>query len=574
MYILSWFILLFVLLVASIKNRGSETKMTVSIVIPAYNESKTIEKVINVINSLDCVNEIIVVDDGSSDNTASVAQKAGATVILHSKNKGKGAAIKTGFENSNGDVVAFMDADLKNLTAKQVEKIIRPILDGKADVTKTKFKRKAGRVTELTAKPLLNFFFPELKYDQPLSGQFAAKRSFLSKIKFEEDYGVDIGIVLDADVRGMRIKEVDIGEIEHVHSSIEGLNKMANEVVRTIVDRSIEYGRFSMMDSLGNYLRMSILGLSLSSLGIISIVFVNRIPWPVGLIFLVVGLIIAIFYTAKLIKRTFTILSRSNGRFTTLKSLMYMHFPFFVSALILITMITSMAGFVQYNDGKLSIQAVSSNVVLIDSNGLQLESRGPYTIDSALENEYSIFRIPVNAMKTLDLNYGDSIYIFNQKYTISPPIKGEDLIIRMPKAARQALGVDIRTVILDSNLRNIFNNIYVEKALPVPSNISNLSIDEGAFILSEDQTGQTVNIYIDNQKAATTSGVFRNGMYSIYINNIKQSTIHINDNTINEGTTLYWGNHTIKIEIGKQTNSDFEFATSDRGKFLNIFLSK
>lgn len=571
---MSWLILLFVLLVASIKNRGSETKMTVSVVIPAYNESKTIEKVIKVINSLDFVNEIIVVDDGSSDETAKVARNAGATVISHSKNKGKGTAIKTGFENSNGEIVAFMDADLKNLTSKQVEKIIRPILYGKADLTKTKFKRKAGRVTELTAKPLLNFFFPELKYDQPLSGQFAAKRSFLSKIKFEEDYGVDIGIVLDADVRGMRIKEVDIGEIEHVHSSTEGLNKMANEVVRTIVDRSIEYGRFSMMDSLGKYLRMSILGLSLSSLGIISIVFVNKINAWIGLIFLLVGLIIAIFYTAKLIKRTFTILSKSNGRLSTLKSLIYMHFPFFVSGLILVVMISSMSGFVQYNDGTLSIQAVSSNVVLIDSHGLELESRGPYTVDSALENEYGVFRIPASAMKTLDLNYNDSIYIFNKKYTILPTIPGEDIILRMPKDARQFLGLNTRTIILDSNIKNIFNNVYVEKALPIQGTIGNLSIEEGAFILSEDQTGETVNIYIDNQKVATTSGAFRNGWYNIYINNIKQNTIYVNANDAKDGTTLYWGNHTIKIEIGGQTNSNFQFATSDRGKFLNILLSK
>ena len=548
--------------------------MTVSIVIPAYNESKTIEKVINVISSLDCVNEIIVVDDGSSDDTASVAQKAGATVILHSKNKGKGAAIKTGFENSTGDIVAFMDADLKNLTSKQVEKIIRPILDGKADLTKTKFKRKAGRVTELTAKPLLNFFFPELKYDQPLSGQFAAKRSFLSKIKFEEDYGVDIGIVLDADVRGMRIKEVDIGEIEHVHSSIEGLNKMANEVVRTIVDRAMEYGRFSMMDDLGKNIRMTILGLSIITLGLISIFFVNKIPWPVGLVFLGIGIVITIYYTVKLIRRVFTILSKSNGRLPTLKSLVYMHFPILISGLILLVMISALINSVSYNDGTLSIQPASGNLVLISPNGLQLEVRGPYTVNYALENEYSIFRVPDNAMNTLELNYGDSIYIFNKKYVLSPTIQGEDNILRIPSAARQALGINVGKMILDNNLRNTFNNLYVEKSLPIQSNISNLTINEGAIILSNYQPGKTVNIYIDNQKVATTSGVFRNGMYNIYINNIKQSTIHINDKDANDDNILYWGSHTIKIEIGDQANSGFEFATSDRGKFLNIFLSK
>ncbi len=570
---MSWIILIFVLLVMSIRNKNSKTQMTVSIVIPAYNESRTVEKVINVVNSLDCVSEIIVVDDGSSDETANIAQNAGATVIVHSKNKGKGAAIKTGFENSTGDIVAFIDADLKNLTPKQVEKIIKPILDGKADLTKTKFKRKAGRVTELTAKPLLNSFFPELKYDQPLSGQFAAKRTFLNKIKFEEDYGVDIGIILDADVRGMRIKEVDIGEIKHIHSSIEGLNKMANEVVRTIVDRAMEYGRFSMMDALGRYIRMSILGLSLSSLGIISIIFVNKINIWIGTILLIIGLIIAIYYTGKLIKRTAIILLRSDRRLTTLKSLIYMHFPILVSGLVLLTMISSMSGFIQYNDGTLSIQAVSTNVVLIDPHGLHLESRGPYTVDSALENEYTVFRIPANAMKTLDLNYNDSIYIFNKKYTILPTIQGEDNILRMPKDARQFLGLNTRTIILDSNIKNIFDGLYIEKSLPVQENISNLIIDEGAVIRSSDQNGRIVNIYIDNQKVATTSGVFQNGIYSIYINNIKQTTIRINDNNIKDGTTLYWGTHTIKIEIGDQINSNFQFATSNRGKFLNIFLS-
>lgn len=569
---MSWIILIFVLLVTSIKNRGSKTKMTVSIVIPAYNESKTVGKVVKVINGLDCVDEIIVVDDGSFDETAKAAQDAGATVIVHSRNKGKGAAIKTGFENSNGDIVAFIDADLKNLTSRQVENIIKPILDGKADITKTKFKRKAGRVTELTAKPLLNFFFPELKFDQPLSGQFAAKRSFLSKIKLEEDYGVDIGIVLDADVRGMRIKEVDIGQIEHSHSSIEGLNKMANEVVRTIVDRAMEYGRFSMMDALGKYIRMSILGLSLSSLGLISIFFVNKIPLQLGIVFLIIGLIIALYYTAKLIRRTFTILLKSDRRLPTLKSLMYMHFPILVSGLILLTMISALIGYVHIDDGTISIQPVSGNLVLISPSGLQLEVRGPYTVNYALENEYSIFRVPDNAMNTLELNYGDSIYIFNKKYTLSQTIQGEDNILRIPQNARTFLGLDVGTQILDNNIRTTFSKLYIEKSLPVQGNIGNLTINEGIFLKTEADSGRIVTIYVDNQKVATTSGVFRNGFYSVYINNMKYKTINMNKNDTKE-VTAYWGDHTIKIEIGDQISSNVEFAPSDRGKFLNIFLT-
>jgi hypothetical protein len=237
-------------------------------------------------------------------------------------------------------------------------------------------------------------------------------------------------------------------------------------------------------------------------------------------------------------------------------------------------MISTFVGYVSIDDGTISIQPASGNLVLIGPNGLQLESRGPYTVDSALENEYSIFRVPFSAMKTLSLNYGDSIYIFDKKYTARPTIQGEDNILRMPKDARTFLGVDTRTVILDSNLRNIFNNIYVEKALPIQGNVSNLSINEGAIIKSAYQSGRIVNIYVDNQKVATTSGVFRNGTYSIYINNMKDRTIYVNNNDVKDGTYMYWGTHTIKIEIEDQTNSDFEFATSDRGKFLNIMLSK
>ncbi|MGZ7159379.1 MAG: glycosyltransferase, partial [Methanobacterium sp.] len=404
---MSWIILIFVLLVASIKNTGSHSKMSVSIVIPAYNESSSVGNIINIVKKLDIVNEVIVVDDGSTDDTAAIAEKEGAIVIKHATNSGKGAALNTGFKNSKGDIVAFIDADLKNLTSDQVVKIIEPILDGKADITKTKFKRKAGRVTELTAKPLLKFFFPELNYEQPLSGQFAALRSFLNKIKFEEDYGVDVGIVLDADVRGVRIREVDIGKIEHKHSPIKGLNIMANQVVRTIVDRAIEYGRVSMVDTLGKYIRMSILGLSLTSLGLFSIFFINKIPALIGVIMLCIGIIIAVFYSFKLIRRTYKVISKTETRSTALKSFFYMQAPILISALILLAMIFSFIGNVHIDSNEIDIQPASGNLIIPVGNLLKTEIRGPYTIDSALEDEYSIMRMPEEALSTLGLNYGD-----------------------------------------------------------------------------------------------------------------------------------------------------------------------
>ena len=232
---MSWLVVILVFLLASIKTTKGSDK-SVSIVIPAYNEEATVAKVVSVALKLSYVTEVIVVDDGSTDRTVEEAESAGATVISHIMNEGKGSAIKTGFKNSHGagatvishimnegkgsaiktgfknshgDIVAFIDADVSNFTSEKIDKIIRPILEDKTDITKTKFARESGRVTELTAKPLLGFFFPELSYEQPLSGQFAGKRSALNKIRFEKDYGVDVGIVLDADVHGIKILEVD-----------------------------------------------------------------------------------------------------------------------------------------------------------------------------------------------------------------------------------------------------------------------------------------------------------------------------------------------------------------------------
>ena len=174
-------LLMLFMVLASIKTVRNNKPMTVSVIIPAFNEEKTVAHVVSVVKSLPYIGEVVVVDDGSMDQTSKFAEEAGAKVIYHMKNRGKGAAIKTGFKNSKGDIVVFLDADLKNLTQAQVRNIVDPILNGEADVTKTKFKREAGRVTELTAKPLLKFFFPEIKFDQPLSGQFAAKRIILEQ---------------------------------------------------------------------------------------------------------------------------------------------------------------------------------------------------------------------------------------------------------------------------------------------------------------------------------------------------------------------------------------------------------
>lgn len=570
---LSWLILIIVFLLATIKNNGEMSYSRVSVVIPAYNEEGNVAHVVKTALSCKYVQEVVVVDDGSFDNTYEKAKIAGASIIRHTTNQGKGAALKTGFKHSNGDIVAFIDADLENLTINQVDNMIKPILEGKADITKTKFKREGGRVTELTAKPLLNFFFPEIKFDQPLSGQFAAKRTALNKIRFEEDYGVDVGIVLDADVQGLRIKEVDIGNIKHQMSNLADLNVVANEVVRTIVDRAMEYGRVTMMDSMGKYIRMGILGLSLSSLGVFGVFFIRVIPPTIWIITFAVGMVVAVYYIFKLIKRSIHMLMRHEGRTQSLKSFTYMHFPILVSGIILIAMLSTLLGAIHVDDGKISIEPNSGNLIIWknSSDNRTFDVRGPYTVDSALENENTSIRISSDALATLGLNYGDKLYISGQGYVLNQPRPGEENIIRIPLQARQSLYLDVGDVIQDGNLRKVFNNIPAQKNITTEgSNANNVTLQAGIIIQNNEAVGRKVDIFVDNEKLATTSGMMDNGSYSIYINDLKVKTIQFNDKSSLNEYFVQWGTHEIKIQIGDYVTTDVKFAPVSVGKFLNF----
>jgi len=561
--------MMFIVLLAAIKTTVNNKNLSVSVIIPAYNEEKTVAHVVKVVKSLNYIKEVIVVDDGSADQTAVIAKDAGAMVINHMKNRGKGAAIKTGFKNSTGDIVVFLDADIKNLTKSQVENIIQPIMNGEADITKTKFKREAGRVTELTAKPLLNFFFPEIKFDQPLSGQFAAKRSFLNKIKLEDDYGVDVGIVLDADIMGMKVKEVDIGKVDHVLSTLSELNIVATEVVRTIVDRATAYGRITMIDSLGQYIRMEILGLSLAAFGIFGLFFIDFITIHPALIITGIGIIIALYYIVKIFKISVNVFSKSEGNIKNLKVFLKMHSPIIVSMLILLAMTTTILGSIHVDNTKTSIQLTSKNIVFNPGSNQTIDARGPYTIDKAFENEYSIIRMPKAAMETLELNYGDFIYINDQKYGLNQTRPGEDTIMRIPSAALSFMGLNYGDRIQDGDLRNRFHDFYAVKSI-FTENSRDLKITTGIIISNTNPNARAVDIFRNNQLITTTSGVFKNGTYSICVNGIRYKTFTYNENNPTQPIVLRLGNDIFKIVIGGFTTSRMGFAPSYTGKFLNF----
>ena len=152
------------------------------------------------------------------------------------------------------DLIVYLDGDLSGLRPGIITDLCRPLLRDEADFVKARFGRGGGRVTELTAKPMLKVFFPEVAgFAQPLGGIVAARRSLLSSMSFESGYGVDIGLLLDAQRAGARMAEVDIGSLEHDSQPLLDLTLMANEVSRVIYSRARAAGRLHVEQVIAMY---------------------------------------------------------------------------------------------------------------------------------------------------------------------------------------------------------------------------------------------------------------------------------------------------------------------------------
>jgi glucosyl-3-phosphoglycerate synthase len=214
-----------------------------SVIIPALNEEKAIASVIKYALSDPATGEVIVVDDSSIDQTAEIARAAGAVVITSSM-LGKGISMRDGVAVARFEFVVFLDGDLSGLQPNIISDMVSPLRNNQADFIKAKFGRGGGRVTELTAKPMLKVFFPELAhFSQPLGGIISGRVSLFKNLSFEAGYGVDIGLLLGALRKGARLAEVDIGSLEHESQPLTDLTSMAFEVSRVIHQYSREAGR-------------------------------------------------------------------------------------------------------------------------------------------------------------------------------------------------------------------------------------------------------------------------------------------------------------------------------------------
>jgi glucosyl-3-phosphoglycerate synthase len=239
-------------------------KSSVSVVIPAHNEEATIAAIVATIrrylvDQIPLVDEIVVVDSRSTDATATVAAAAGARVVSQDditrglpRMEGKGDALWAGLAASTGDVVAFVDGDLRDFSPHFVTGLLGPLLtDPSVEFVKGFYHRPlvaktgteadgGGRVTELSARPLLNLFWPELAgVVQPLAGEYAGRRAVLERIPFVSGYGVEIAMLIDLlDAVGLdAIAQVDLGERLHRHQGSEALGRMSAQIMVTAWSR-------------------------------------------------------------------------------------------------------------------------------------------------------------------------------------------------------------------------------------------------------------------------------------------------------------------------------------------------
>lgn len=185
----------------------------ISIIIPAYNESHTIRDTINALHRFPEIKEIIVIDDGSTDNTSDCAGEAGAFIWKHNRNLGKGAALNTGSALATGNVIVFLDGDLGS-SAGEAYKLWKPVVAGEADCVIAHFPKASKKGGFGLVKRLAQwgvYHFGGTIISAALSGQRALSRPALEAIfPLSDGYGAEVGATIQLLKKGYRIKEVEV----------------------------------------------------------------------------------------------------------------------------------------------------------------------------------------------------------------------------------------------------------------------------------------------------------------------------------------------------------------------------
>lgn len=255
-------------------------KLKISLCLPTLNEEKTIAKEIIIMKSelmtrYSLLDEIVVIDSGSTDNTVSIAESFGANVYRadellpeHGAYKGKGENLWKALYITTGDILVYLDADIKNIHHRFCYGLLgplllydhikytkafydRPIATGKSKIRPT----GGGRVTELVIRPLFSLFFPELtQILQPLSGEYAGYREVFEKIPFPIGYGVETSMILDiCEKWGLDvIAQVDLERRVHRNQDIKALGRMSFVVIKTFLNRLEHLGIIELKKDIYN----------------------------------------------------------------------------------------------------------------------------------------------------------------------------------------------------------------------------------------------------------------------------------------------------------------------------------
>lgn len=233
---------------------------TITVAIPARDEADTIGPIVTLIRErlmedAAVVDELLVIDDLSGDDTARLAEKAGATVFSSAEildehgSGGKGEALWKSLHVANGDLITWCDADIRNFDERFILGCVGPmVLNADIGFVKGFYRRPlnadgegGGRVTELMARPLIAALFPHLDHLlQPLSGEFGGRRELLSQVPFHRGYAVDLGLLIDLTARfgSDIVAQVDLGSRVHRNRPLRQLGPQASAILAMALGRA------------------------------------------------------------------------------------------------------------------------------------------------------------------------------------------------------------------------------------------------------------------------------------------------------------------------------------------------